>query len=116
MRPPFPRGLLPAWGGSYLSVVEVAEASNLLGLVEDVALDFHLSHDAEFAEVPQQVITGDFGLEGDGVLGQFEVFGLALRGGGGTSWTTASVALAKENTPLRMRLLMELSIISTGAQ
>lgn len=94
----------------------MAESSNLLGLVEDVALDLHLSHHAEFTEVAQQVITGNFGLEGNGVLGQFEVAGLALRGGGVTSWTTASVAAAKENTPLRMRLLMQLSIISTAAQ
>ena len=47
----------------------MAEASNLLGLVEDVTLNLHLSHHAEFSEVFEQVFTGHFGLKGDGVLG-----------------------------------------------
>ena len=36
---------------SYLSVVKVAEASNFLALVEDVAVDLHVAHDAKFLEV-----------------------------------------------------------------
>lgn len=42
---------LPEWGEGYLSIVEVAEAPDFFGLVEDVAVDFHVAHDAQFSEV-----------------------------------------------------------------
>ena len=97
-----------------MSVVEVTEPTDLLSLVKDVALNLHLAHHAQLAEVAKQVRARNVGLEGDGVLRQFVVAWLSLSGGGYTSCTTASVAAAKEKTPLRTRLLMELSIISTA--
>jgi hypothetical protein len=58
---------------SYLSVVEVTEASNLLGLVEDIALDFELPHHTKLSEMLQKISFGDGSGEGDGVVRQFEI-------------------------------------------
>jgi hypothetical protein len=70
--------------GRYLSVVEVAEPAYLLGLVEDVAVDFHVAHDAEFLEVFEEFVAGDFGGEGDGVGGEVVEEGPFLGGRRGT--------------------------------
>ena len=42
----------------HLSVVEVAEAEDLLVLVELVGHDLHPAHDRELAEVPRQLFLG----------------------------------------------------------
>ncbi len=52
----------------YLSVVKVAESSNLLGLVEDVALDLELPHDTKLTEMLKKIAFGDCGGERNGVL------------------------------------------------
>ena len=42
----------------------MAEASDFLGLVEDIAVDLHVPHDAQFLEVFQHLISRDSRLEG----------------------------------------------------
>lgn len=90
----------------YLSVVEVAEASDLLILVEDVAVDLHLAHDFQLAQVLQEVIAGHFGGEGDGVLGQLPVGRLLLSGCAVTSSRVASDTVAKEGRLRWSNLIM----------
>jgi hypothetical protein len=92
----------------------MAESSDFFCFVEDVALNLELPHHAELPEMFQKIITGNSGLEGDGVFRQFKVAWLFLCEWGFTSWMTASVALEKVKSALRIRLLMELSIISTN--
>lgn len=92
----------------------MAESSDLFCFVEDVALNLELPHHAELAEMFQKITAGNCGLEGDGVFWQFKVAWLFLCEWGFTSWMTASVAVEKEKSALRMRLLMELSILSTN--
>jgi hypothetical protein len=74
----------------------VAEASDLLVLVEDVAVDFHLAHDLQFADMLEQLIAGDFSSNRDRVFSQLEVMRLILCGEEGTSLIVASVAVAKD--------------------
>lgn len=51
----------------------MAEPSDLLGLVEDIALDLQLPHHAEFPEMLQKFIPGDLCLERDGIFRQFPI-------------------------------------------
>jgi hypothetical protein len=50
---------------SYLTVVEMAKTSDFFALVEDVALDLHVPHDAQFSEMGEKVLAGDCRLERD---------------------------------------------------
>jgi len=83
----------------YLSVVEVAEPPDFPGLVEGVAGDLHVAHDAEFPEVSEEIRSGDGGLEGDAVFGQFIECGLFLSEGGLTKSPTSSATVANLLTP-----------------
>lgn len=63
----------------------MAETSNFLGLIEDIALDFELTHNAELTEVLKKIIAGDCGLERDRIVREFEVAWVFLGVGSCTS-------------------------------
>ena len=65
------QGSFHSFCNGLLSGIEVAESSNFLLLVEGVACEFHFPHDEEFFVVFEEVISGDGGGLGDGMLIEF---------------------------------------------
>ena len=87
----------------------MAKASDFFALVEDVALDLHIPHDAQFSEMREEVLAGDCRLERDGFLLQEIVFRFSLNGAGSTSSILASVWTLKA---LRVLLNKRIMIIN----
>lgn len=70
---------LHAFGDGLLPHVQVAEPSDFLGFVEDIAVGFHFAHDLQLPEVLEYLLTGDRHLRGDDLGVQVEHIHLRLR-------------------------------------
>lgn len=72
----------------------MTEASDLLGFVQDITIDFHIPHDAQLLKMSKKIIPSDCSLQRNRILRQFIVVRFFLCYGLITSSTKASVAVA----------------------